>query len=94
MNKAKFTEGPWKMDIRGESLIGKNDRAVGVWSCGLTGVNKSVEAVANSKLIAFSPEMYEMLERYVKLVEDDREEEFLSSYREIKSLLEKAVGEL
>jgi hypothetical protein len=61
----EFTKGPWIKCKRGESLIGVNGTTVGIHDCGLTGVNKSKESVANSDLISMAPELYEMVEMLV-----------------------------
>jgi hypothetical protein len=58
MTQTKFTKGPWKKDQRNESLMGEEGKTVGIYGCGLTGVTKTEESVANSTLIAFAPEMY------------------------------------
>ena len=62
----KFTKGPWVRCSRGENLIGANGKNVGVYNSGLSGVNKSVEAVANVHLIEASTDMYRSLVRQRK----------------------------
>jgi hypothetical protein len=84
----KFTEGPWAMCHRGESLKGAAGQDVVIWGCGLTNGTRTDEADANSALIASAPEMYKLLE-------------FIASAPlaaphkavEIKKLLSKARGE-
>lgn len=100
--KAKFTKGPWKKCRRGETLIGENNKGVGIYDCGLVGVNKSEEAVANSYLIAATPDMYKEIEQDIEWLQRLSKDYVAGSHvlRSIllriktkKSLLSKARGE-
>lgn len=51
------------------------------------------EAIANANLIACAPDMYEMLELAMSLMDGDSIEDFAYQYKEIKSLLKRARGE-
>jgi hypothetical protein len=63
---SRFTEGPWVMCRRGESLKGASGKDVIIWGCGLTNGIRTDEADANSALIAVAPEMYKMLDDLCK----------------------------
>ena len=89
MGEAKFTEGPWSMCHRGESLKGVKGTDVVIWGCGLVNGQRTDEADANSALIATAPEMYELL----KDLFDNYEGLGFSMDNQIEKLLAKARGE-
>lgn len=102
-DKPKFTPGPWRVpqcctlhmdkpswDEKYSPLVKSGKEVV----CGLINVR-----VADAKLIATAPEMYEMLERLVPVVERFNSAVPLSPYAaldcaaEIRALLAQARGE-
>ena len=96
----KFTKGPWTRCSRGENLIGANGKNVGVYNSGLSGVNKSVEAVANVHLIEASTDMYNKLAELLTFLEVMHEadaswtiKESIAFHKEVGQLLTKARGE-
>ena len=68
MSKTKFTPGPWTSGIRGVlgalrfSVAPENDFGKIVSICGDYGAEDKEESIANARLIAAAPDMYEALE--------------------------------
>ena len=93
---SNFTKGEWKMH-KTEVYLNNGYVCVecekGVIHEEETYRSTERESIANANLIAAAPEMYEMLEKYVKYVEYDRSEDFLCEFQNIVALLTKARGD-
>ncbi|AUS00805.1 hypothetical protein NVP1278O_70 [Vibrio phage 1.278.O._10N.286.54.E8] len=90
MSEAKFTKGPWKLSENRDSYLIASENT-GFSIC-YTTLSEDVDKY-NANLMAAAPEMYEFLDIFVKLVEDDSSEDFLYKFNDIKLLLAKARGE-
>lgn len=96
MNR-KFTPSPWVNNEQG-FLIGKNGNPVKVTDLGaLQSFSNCDEHKANSELMRCAPDMYEMLEQSMKMLENfHRNTGSLGAKakaEEIESLLKRARGE-
>ncbi len=98
--KTKFTPGPWKVShqINGKRHVVRNDRQPGEFPlCLLPEGRIESERMANAKLIAAAPELYQALE--LLLVECDAhldyvdDENMLVRVNEARAALSKARGE-
>lgn len=95
-NKEQFTPGPWKVvrvkeDIDTFAIRTQDDdtlAAVGISPAGW----KPGKDIANARLIAAAPEMYEMLD-HIEDVLDDSSGCGEISVEEIRKLLKKARGD-
>jgi hypothetical protein len=90
---AKFTNGPWSMCHRGESLKGVKGTDVVIWGCGLVNGQRTDEADANSALIWAAPEMYKMLE-VIATSMHKTDSGSIEDILNIEAMLAKARGEL
>ena len=82
----KWTKGPWRISADSPTIIKKDYRRIGsddgeliASACGIDGSGffpSDEEAKHNAHLIAAAPEMYEALEKLVKLVKAIREDEY------------------
>lgn len=89
MSNEKFTKAPWYIASGKTYCCIRNDERV-------IADMRTVNAVYNehdANLLVTALEMYEMLNIFVQLAEDDRSEDFLYKFNEIKELLAKARGE-
>lgn len=104
MSGAKFTKGEWfisECSFVDGCIITSSSRDGMVQICSIDsayfdGCERNqfeIEQEANAHLIAAAPEMYEMLDKFVRCVDDDSSEDFLYQYQDIKNLLAKARGE-
>lgn len=89
MSKEKFTKGNWVAKTANGSI---KHAVVYLSDKGGFDISNAPDCIANAHLIASSPEMYEMLNIFVQLVEGDRSEDFLYKFNEVKEILAKARG--
>lgn len=93
---SKYTPGPWRASIAGnDEEIHIYDRADGIVWAVIKPPNNEID-VANAHLMATSPEMYEVLEKALGMLEDfniknpNKKAENLMA--DIMTVLEKARG--
>lgn len=74
MKETKFTPGPWKVDPKYSRDIQAPD-GLDVATCCLSILNRKVtteeESIANARLIAASPDMYEALKDLLDMLETE-----------------------
>ena len=96
MSNPKFTPGPWSFSVLsrdrnklGTLYAGDDDDQIDIADFCMDWVDEfKEEEIANARLIAKAPEMYEMLDNLARKLFDTKES------KEIRALLAAARGEL
>ncbi len=100
MNEPKFTKGPWFKTCTGfvKDCLSDPPKTIAVIPDVASEAKMSgiTEAQANAALIAAAPEMYELLDRILGMLEVCKLEQSIDieTEREIRQILAKARGEV
>lgn len=100
MNKQKFTPGPWSLLFNDKTKVVLEQQGVAVFIADTyAGFTKSEEEQkANAALIAAAPEMYDLLEHYLGLIQKASEGDTVAEQKifeqaaDIEKVLKKARG--
>ncbi len=106
MSKTKFTPGPWVARVEDRSFCDTGDtvatEGAGKYDCFaevFTRNDDIYEAAANTRLIAAAPELYDILEHYLGLIQKANDGDTVSEQKifeqaaDIEKVLKKARGE-
>ena len=90
MSEAKFTKGPWV--ARTDEYEGIKTAVVYLGNDGGFDLSRAPDCIANAKLIAKAPEMYEMLKLLTEMSSEDAKL-YLENTSDIVDLLKQVRGE-